>query len=108
MGKKYFKDFNNFLESSSNLLKENLIKSRLTFKYRNKFPSYGKLYATDDNKSNYIKLEHKSDLDLIENYFYGIFHLMANKPITKEDEEKNKEIITKTNKDKKKNKKKKK
>ena len=36
MGKKYFKDWIKFNESSLTFLKENLIKSRLTFKYRNK------------------------------------------------------------------------
>ena len=106
MGKKYFKDWNKFNESSLNFLKENLIKSRLTFKYRNKFPAYGKLYVTDDNKSNYIKLTKRTDLDLLENYFKEIIHLIANKQIQKEEEEKNKEIVK--NKDKKKHKKKKK
>ena len=106
MGKKYLKDWNKFNESSFNFLKENLIKSRLTFKYRNKFPSYGKLYVTDDNKSNYIKLTKRTDLDLLENYFKEIIYLIANKQIPKEEEEKNKEIVK--NKDKKKHKKKKK
>ena len=105
MGKKYFKDWIKFNESSLTFLKENLIKSRLTFKYRNKFPAYGKLYVTDDNKSNYIKLTKRADLDLIENYFKEIIHLMANKQITNEEEEKNKETVKK---DKKKHKKKKK
>jgi flagellar hook assembly protein FlgD len=38
----------------------------MTFKYRNKFPANGKIYLTDDNKSFYIKLTHKKDIDKIE------------------------------------------
>ena len=50
MGKKYFRDWQNFVDSAGELLNENMRKSRVTLKYRNKLPSYGKLYVTDDNK----------------------------------------------------------
>ena len=66
MGKKYFRDWQNFVDSAGELLNENMRKCRVTLKYRNKLPSYGKLYVTDDNKSKYIKLDKKSDLDKIE------------------------------------------
>jgi hypothetical protein len=81
MGKKYFRDWQNFVDSAGELLNENMRKCRVTLKYRNKLPSYGKLYVTDDNKSKYIKLDKKSDLDKIEIFFKGVLHMMANKPI---------------------------
>ena len=85
MVKKYYKDWKNFQESSSEFLSQNFFKSRVTFKYRNKFPSYGKLYLTNDNKSYYIKLTKRKDIDKIETYFKGILHMMANKPVEKEE-----------------------
>ena len=51
MGKKYFRDWQNFVDSAGEFLNENMFKSRFTIKYRNKLPSYAKLYVTDDNKS---------------------------------------------------------
>lgn len=84
MVKKYYKDWKNFQDSSSDFLSQNFYKSRVTFKYRNKRPSYGKLYLTNDNKSFYIKLTKRKDIDKIETYFKGILHMMANKPIEKE------------------------
>ena len=84
MVKKYYKDWKNFQDSSSDFLSQNFYKSRVTFKYRNKYPPYGKLYLTNDNKSFYIKLTKKNDIDKIETYFKGILHMMANKPIEKE------------------------
>ena len=84
MVKKYYKDWKNFQDSSSDFLSQNFYKSRVTFKYRNKYPSYGKLYLTNDNKSFYIKLTKRKDIDKIETYFKGILHMMANKPIEKE------------------------
>ena len=84
MVKKYYKDWKKFQESSSDFLSQNFHKSRVTFKYRNKHPSYGKLYLTNDNKSYYIKLTKRKDIDKIEIYFKGILHMMANKPIEKE------------------------
>ena len=85
MVKKYYKDWKNFQDSSSDFLSQNFYKSRVTFKYRNKYPSYGKLYLTNDNKSFYIKLTKRKDIDKIETYFKGILHMMANKPIEKEE-----------------------
>ncbi len=85
MVKKYYRDWKNFQESSSEFLSQNYFKSRVTLKYRNKQPSYGKLYLTNDNKSYYIKLTKRKDIDKIETYFKGILHMMANKPIEKED-----------------------
>ena len=85
MVKKYYKDWKNFQESSSEFLSQNFHKSRVTFKYRNKLPSYGKLYLTNDNKSYYIKLTKRKDIDKIELYFKGILHMMSNKPVEKEE-----------------------
>ena len=85
MVKKYYRDWKNFQESSSEFLSQNFFKSRVTLKYRNKQPSYGKLYLTNDNKSYYIKLTKRKDIDKIETYFKGILHMMANKPIEKEE-----------------------
>ena len=85
MVKKYYRDWKNFQDSSSEFLSQNFFKSRVTLKYRNKHPSYGKLYLTNDNKSYYIKLTKRKDIDKIETYFKGILHMMANKPIEKEE-----------------------
>ena len=85
MVKKYYRDWKNFQESSSEFLSQNFFKSRVTLKYRNKLPSYGKLYLTNDNKSYYIKLTKRKDVDKIETYFKGVLYMMANKPIEKED-----------------------
>ena len=85
MVKKYYRDWKNFQESSSEFLSQNFYKSRVTLKYRNKHPSYGKLYLTNDNKSYYIKLTKRKDIDKIETYFKGILYMMANKPIEKEE-----------------------
>ena len=84
MVKKYYKDWKNFQESSLEYLSHSFPKSRMTFKYRNRHPANGKIYLTDDNKSFYIKLTHKKDIDKIETYFKNILHMMANKPIEKE------------------------
>ena len=85
MVKKYYRDWKNFQESSLEYLSHTFPKSRMTFKYRNKFPANGKIYLTDDNKSFYIKLTHKKDIDKIETYFKNILYMMANKPIEKEE-----------------------
>ena len=85
MVKKYYRDWKNFQESSSEFLSQNFFKSRVTLKYRNKLPSYGKLYLTNDNKSYYIKLTKRKDVDKIETYFKGVLYMMANKPIEKEE-----------------------
>ena len=87
MVKKYYRDWKNFQESSSEFLSQNFHKSRVTLKYRNKLPSYGKLYLTNDNKSYYIKLTKRKDVDKIETYFKGVLYMMANKPIEVEKEE---------------------
>ena len=104
MGKKYFRDWQNFVDSAGEFLNENMFKSRFTIKYRNKLPSYAKLYVTDDNKSKYIKLNKKNDLDKIEIFLKGILHMMANKPIENIPKNEKKQDIKKENK--KKNKKK--
>ena len=85
MVKKYYKDWKNFQESSLEFLSNTFAKSRMTFKYRNKFPSNGKLYVTNDNKSFYIKLTRKKDIDKIETYFKNVLYMMANKPMEKEE-----------------------
>ena len=95
MVKKYFKDWKNFVDSSSEFLASNFYKSRVTLKYRNKLPSYGKLYLTNDNKSYYIKLTKKKDVDKLETYLKGILHMMANKPIEKEEKEEKVEKVEK-------------
>ena len=87
MVKKYYRDWKNFQESSSEFLSQNFHKSRVTLKYRNKLPSYGKLYLTNDNKSYYIILTKRKDVDKIETYFKGVLYMMANKPIEVEKEE---------------------
>ena len=99
MVRKYYKDWKAFQESSSEFLSQNFFKSRVTFKYRNKHQAYGKLYLTNDNKSFYIKLTNKKDIDKIETYFKGTLHMMANKPIEKEEvpEKKEKEETQKEN-----------
>ena len=79
--RKYFKDWDKYVEASGEFLLNNMHKSRITFKYRNKRPSYGKVYVTNDNKSYYIKLTKQSQLDNLENYFSGILHVLANKPL---------------------------
>ena len=85
MVKKYYKEWKNFQESSLEFLSHSFARSRVTFKYRNKFPANGKLYLTDDNKSFYIKLRHKKDIDKIETYLKSVLFMMANKPIEKEE-----------------------
>ena len=85
MVKKYYKDWKNFQESSLEYLSHSFAKSRMTFRYRNKFPANGKIYLTDDNKSFYIKLTKKKDIDKIETYFKNVLYMMANKPIEKEE-----------------------
>ena len=79
--RKYFKDWDKYVEASGEFLMNNMHKSRITFKYRNKRPSYGKVYVTNDNKSYYVKLTKQSQLDGLENYFSGILHVLANKPL---------------------------
>ena len=92
MVKKYYKDWKNFQESSLEYLSHSFAKSRMTFRYRNKFPANGKIYLTDDNKSFYIKLTHKKDIDKIETYFKNILYMMANKPIEKEEIKEKEEV----------------
>ena len=70
----------------SKVLSQNYFKSRVTLKYRNKQPSYGKLYLTNDNKSYFIKLTKRKDVDKVETYFKRILYMMANKPMEKEKE----------------------
>ena len=81
MVKKYYRDWKNFQESSYEFLSANFCKSRVALKYRNKLPSYGKLYLTNDNKSYFIKLTKRKDVDKVETYFKRILYMMANKPI---------------------------
>ena len=92
MVKKYYRDWKNFQESSLEYLSHSFPKSRMTFKYRNKFPANGKIYLTDDNKSFYIKLKRKKDIDKIETYFKNILYMMANKPIEKEEIKEKEEV----------------
>ena len=92
MVKKYYKDWKNFQESSLEFLSQSFAKSRMTFKYRNKFPPNGKIYLTDDNKSFYIKLTRKKDIDKIETYFKNVLFMMANKPIEKEEIKEKEEV----------------
>ena len=92
MVKKYYKDWKNFQESSLEYLSHSFAKSRMTFRYRNKFPANGKIYLTDDNKSFYIKLTRKKDIDKIETYFKNILYMMANKPIEKEEIKEKEEV----------------
>lgn len=88
MKRRYYREWDKFASSSGEFLSENMHKSRITMKYRNKHPSYAKLYVTNDNKSHYIKLSEKSDLDKVETYIEGILHLLANKPVEKKENEK--------------------
>ena len=92
MVKKYYKDWKNFQESSLEYLSHSFAKSRMTFRYRNKFPANGKIYLTDDNKSFYIKLTKKKDIDKIETYFKNVLYMMANKPIEKEEIKEKEEV----------------
>ncbi len=92
MVKKYYKDWKNFQESSLEYLSHSFAKSRMTFRYRNKFPANGKIYLTDDNKSFYIKLTKKKDIDKIETYFKNVLYMMANKPIEKEETKEKEEV----------------
>ena len=85
MVKKYYKDWKNFQENSLEFLSQTFAKSRMTFRYRNKYPANGKIYLTNDNKSFYIKLTKKKDIDKIETYFKNVLYMMANKPIEKEE-----------------------
>ena len=85
MVKKYYKDWTNFQENSLEFLSLTFAKSRMTFRYRNKYPANGKIYLTNDNKSFYIKLTKKKDIDKIETYFKNVLYMMANKPIEKEE-----------------------
>ena len=92
MVKKYYKDWKNFQENSLEFLSQTFAKSRMTFRYRNKFPANGKIYLTDDNKSFYIKLTKKKDIDKIETYFKNVLYMMANKPIEKEEIKEKEEV----------------
>lgn len=58
-------------------------------KYRNKRPSHGKIYVTNDNKSYYYKMTEKNDLDKLDNYLSGVLHLLANKPVERKEIEAN-------------------
>ena len=92
MVKKYYKDWKNFQENSLEYLSQTFAKSRMTFRYRNRHPANGKLYLTDDNKSFYIKLTKKKDIDKIETYFKNVLYMMANKPIEKEEIKEKEEV----------------
>ena len=92
MVKKYYRDWKNFQENSLEYLSHSFAKSRMTFKYRNRYPANGKIYLTDDNKSFYIKLTKKKDIDKIETYFKNILYMMANKPIEKEEIKEKEEV----------------
>ena len=92
MVKKYYRDWKNFQENSLEYLSQTFAKSRMTFRYRNRHPANGKLYLTDDNKSFYIKLTHKKDIDKIETYFKNILYMMANKPVEKEEIKEKEEV----------------
>ena len=92
MVKKYYRDWKNFQENSLEYLSQTFAKSRMTFRYRNRHPANGKLYLTDDNKSFYIKLTRKKDIDKIETYFKNILYMMANKPIEKEEIKEKEEV----------------
>ena len=92
MVKKYYRDWKNFQENSLEYLSQTFAKSRMTFRYRNRHPANGKLYLTDDNKSFYIKLTKKKDIDKIETYFKNILYMMANKPIEKEEIKEKEEV----------------
>ena len=81
MGKKYYKDWDNFVKCASEFLIQNFHKGRVTLKYRNKLPSYGKLYVTNDNKSCYIKLTEQQDLEKLETFLKGVLYSMANKNV---------------------------
>ena len=92
MVKKYYRDWKNFQENSLEYLSHSFAKSRMTFKYRNRYPANGKIYLTDDNKSFYIKLKKKKDIDKIETYFKNVLYMMANKPIEKEEIKEKEEV----------------
>ena len=92
MVKKYYRDWKNFQENSLEYLSQTFAKSRMTFRYRNRHPANGKIYLTDDNKSFYIKLTKKKDIDKIETYFKNILYMMANKPIEKEEIKEKEEV----------------
>jgi hypothetical protein len=53
----------------------------VTLKYRNKAPSSGKLYATNDNKSYMYKFTEKSDIDKLDAYIKSLLYMISNKPI---------------------------
>ena len=52
-------------------------------KYRNKAPSTGNLYVTDDNRSFRYKFTQKNDLDKVDDYIKSVLHVLTNKPIEK-------------------------
>ncbi len=91
MKRKLIRDWENFVDTSTEFLAENMqkvywklydiIKSRVTLKYRNKAPSNGKLYATDDNKSFRYKFTEKNDLDKLDSYIKSLLHVMTNIPL---------------------------
>ena len=91
MKRKTIRDWDQFVESSSEFLVENLhkvkivklviLQSRVTLKYRNKAPSTGNLYVTNDNRSFRYKFTEKSDLDKLDGYIKSLLHVLANKPL---------------------------
>ena len=83
MKRRYYREWEKFASNSAEFLSENMHKGRITMKYRNKRPSNAKLYVTNDNKSHFIKLTQKSDLDKVETYLEGVHHMLANKPMEK-------------------------
>lgn len=108
MKRKYYKDFERFVSSSGEFLSENMFKSRITLKYRNKQPSSAKLYVTDDNKSFFTKLTENKDLDKIETFLNGALHMLANKKMEEKVEMQKEVTQSKKSEGKKKNKNKKK
>jgi hypothetical protein len=50
-------------------------------KYRNKAPSNGKLYATNDEKSFMYKFTEKSDIDKLDSYLKSLLYMMSNKTV---------------------------
>ncbi|MCQ2819542.1 MAG: hypothetical protein MJ252_19945 [archaeon] len=108
MKRKYYKDWNKFVSSSGEFLSENMFKSRVTFKYRNKQPSSGKIYVTDDNKSFYTKLTEKNDLDKLDTFISGVLYMLANKKMEEKVEIQKEVLQSKRTEGKKKNKNKKK
>jgi hypothetical protein len=67
--KKFIEDWDNFIGLSSNFLAENMHKSRITFKYRNKL-ACGRLYVTNENK-----------VIAFINYYYSVLNTSSEKEL---------------------------